>query len=64
MTQQRSTPNGAASLSPEDDAALDRTAVDLSDIPREAQEAASRRRAHAYEVARRILEGSLDPLSA
>lgn len=64
MTQPYTTPDGATSLSPEDDAGLDRTAVDLSDIPTEAQEAAGRRRAHAYEVARRILEGSLDPLSA
>lgn len=64
MTQPLALTNGAATLSPEDDAALDRTAEDLCDIPAEAQEAASRRRAHAYEVARRVPEGSLDPLSA
>lgn len=63
MTHPQTTPAGPAGLSP-DDAALDRTTVDFSDIPAEVQEAAGRRRAHAYEVARRVLEGSLDPLSA
>lgn len=58
------TPTGAASLSPEDDAALDLASRDVSDIPEEVQAAASRRRQRAYEVARRVLEGSLDPLSA
>lgn len=53
-----------APLSDEDIKALRRTAYDISDIdPRTVQRVQAGFR-HAYDVARRVSEGKLDPLSA
>jgi hypothetical protein len=54
--------NGAR-LSPEDVNALRRTARDLSDIDPQTIARAQAGFRHAYEVAQRICEGTLDPLS-
>lgn len=51
-------------LSPEDNIALAMRAADLSDVPHEAIAAAMRRQQRAYERARRVVSGDLDPLSA
>lgn len=52
------------SLSDEDVKALRRTAYDVSDIDPRTVERAQAGFRHAYDVARRVSEGKLDPLSA
>jgi hypothetical protein len=54
----------AFSLTPEDLAALSRSASDLSDFDPRALATAEAGLRYAYRVARRVSEGTLDPLSA
>ena len=64
MTQAVATQPDVVTLSPEDEAALDQTTADLTDLTPEVIQAAERRQRRAYDIARRVLDGSLDPLSA
>jgi hypothetical protein len=51
-------------LSPEDASALRQTAHDLSDLDPQTVARARDGFRHAYEVAQRVSDGTLDPLSA
>lgn len=55
---------GGVGLSAEDANALRRTAYDVSDIDPRTVERAQAGFRHAYDIARRVSEGKLDPLSA